>query len=635
MRRLLPRRRRGWLWVALSFGIALNGLRLRQHLSGLVDLAVADPPDSVVGEDEFLLVKLPGVVVDDETRSAAVAHARAQQLDVLDLVPGDLPLARALDLAPAIDTTTFRSAPFAAGRGALHALLIRGEIWDRMGMTATDAEAGPSSAGSSDSGWDRAELVGLTERLKHYGPRSTDLAVAPRLHALDVSAEQRLDELRVMFDRFAPVAVAIPVARQSLLLAGLALSPGWAAVAVAGFVLQPYLVTAGAAFHPRDRLSLGTAVGRILAPFALAMTAINLRKGNSGNAGNSDEDPIEARRPDYTVAVAEGLHRFFEDRRTTCPWCGGAALTERIRTGDLLQFKPGEFVLDECTDCGVIFQNPRLSIDGLDFYYRDFYDGLGTGEMEFLFAQSAPFYRARVDLVHRHVSPKSWLDVGTGYGHFCLSARGVLPETRFDGLDMGVSIDEGQRRGWIDHGYRGLLPEIVSELTERYDVVSMLHYLEHTRDPRREIDAAHAALASGGHLLIEVPDPECSFGRLLGRYWVPWLQPQHQQFLPVANLCSALESQGFSVVDVEHCPAHPLIDLASALWMWSGSIAPPPRLPWRDDPNASQQLQRLVVLGSVGPVVVAAIVGDQLVPPLIGKRALRWSNAYRVLARRR
>ena len=32
-----------------------------------------------------------------------------------------------------------------------------------------------------------------------------------------------------------------------------------------------------------------------------------------------------------------------------------------------------------------MFQNPRLSLDGLDFYYKDFYDGLGEDGMEFVF----------------------------------------------------------------------------------------------------------------------------------------------------------------------------------------------------------------------------------------------------------
>jgi predicted SAM-dependent methyltransferase len=82
---------------------------------------------------------------------------------------------------------------------------------------------------------------------------------------------------------------------------------------------------------------------------------------------------------------------------------------------------------------------------------------------------------------------------------------------------MGASIEESQRRGWIDHAYRGLFPDLADE------------------DPRAELEAAHRVLQPGGHLLIEVPDPESRFARLMGRYWVPWLQPQHQQFVPVAQ----------------------------------------------------------------------------------------------------
>ncbi|MDQ1420410.1 MAG: hypothetical protein QOJ52_2372, partial [Acidimicrobiaceae bacterium] len=64
---------------------------------------------------------------------------------------------------------------------------------------------------------------------------------------------------------------------------------------------------------------------------------------------------------------------------------------------------------------------------------------------------------------------------------------GPLPETRFDNLDMGTSIEESQRRGWIDHAYRGLFPDLADE------------------DPRAELEAAHRVLQPGGHLLIEVP----------------------------------------------------------------------------------------------------------------------------------
>ena len=63
------------------------------------------------------------------------------------------------------------------------------------------------------------------------------------------------------------------------------------------------------------------------------------------------------------------------------------------------------------------------------------------------------------------------------------------------------------RRGWVDRAHRGLFPDLAAEMAGEYDVVSMHHYLEHTRDPGVELEAAATALAPGGLLSLEIPDP--------------------------------------------------------------------------------------------------------------------------------
>ncbi len=114
----------------------------------------------------------------------------------------------------------------------------------------------------------------------------------------------------------------------------------------------------------------------------------------------------------------------------------------------------------------------------------------------------------------------------------------------------------------------------------------MHHYLEHTRDPRAELAAARTALAPGGLLLIEVPDPERSWSRRVGPYWGPWLQPQHQHFVPIDNLCAELERQGFGVVSRERGAAHQPIDYSSFVGMVSQHLARPK--PW----SGSQRIGR-------------------------------------------
>lgn len=344
---------------------------------------------------------------------------------------------------------------------------------------------------------------------------------------------------------------------------------------------------------------------------------------------------IAALRPAYQADLAEGTDRFFEPRRTTCPWCGSARLTTRLRTTDLLQHKPGDFALDQCAECGHTFQNPRLNDTGLEFYYRDFYDGLGEERMSGTFGGRAGMYRDRAEAMLPHDSaPKTWLDVGTGHGHFCAAAREVLPDTVFDGLDFTEGVELAAREGRVEYGYRGVFPDLAPELAARYDVVSMFHYLEHSTDPDRELRAAHEAVRPGGHLLIEVPDPESRYARLLGRWWLPWLQPQHLHLMPVANLRRRLTDLGFTVVAQQHAEPHDPVDLLAAVWLALDHTAPREDAPWLPRPPGlfSRGLRTAVLLAGAPGLALAALTDRLAVRPL--SRRLRLSNAYRLVARR-
>jgi ubiquinone/menaquinone biosynthesis C-methylase UbiE len=289
-------------------------------------------------------------------------------------------------------------------------------------------------------------------------------------------------------------------------------------------------------------------------------------------------------------------------------------------------------VLEQCRDCGVVFQNPRLSLDGLDFYYRDFYDRLGGRSLEFVFGQNDEGYEQRALSIAPYHEPRRWLDVGTGHGHFCLSAREVWPGATFDGLDLSDSIDEAAERAWVDRGYRGLFPELAGVLAEQYDVVSMHHYLEHTREPVDEIAAAYKVLEAGGYLEIEVPDPESRWGSILRKYWVPWFQPQHQHLIPLATLERLLREHGFEPLHEDRGEAHQAVDLLFATYLVVERLAPTSDLPWRAPTTALGHVRRGTVFTLALPVFVAAVVADQLLKPLI--RRGRRSNTYRVVARK-
>ena len=350
------------------------------------------------------------------------------------------------------------------------------------------------------------------------------------------------------------------------------------------------------------------------------------------SGASDDTDAHALARPYYQREIAAGVERFLEPRRPDCPWCGSTDLSVRISTPDMLQHKPGVFTLEQCGACRHTFQNPRLTPEGLNFYYKDFYDGLGAETWERTFSSMGEAYRARAELVRRHVTPRAWLDVGTGYGHFCKSAREIWPDTTFDGLDMGVAVLEGKARGWLDNIHHGQLPDLADDVAHRYDVVSMHHYMEHVRDPRAELDVLSRVVAPGKFLLIEVPDPESITARIFGKLWAPWFQPQHQNLIPCKNMLQALKERGFTPVTVHRASAHIPVDVTCAVLSMCTVLGPDPRLPWREPGGKIGRLRNKYVWKAAPPVVKAAYKADLKLAPLI--RKYDGGNAYRVLARR-
>jgi hypothetical protein len=212
-------------------------------------------------------------------------------------------------------------------------------------------------------------------------------------------------------------------------------------------------------------------------------------------------------------------------------------------------------------------------------------------------------------------------------------SRAVWPDALFDGLDLGLSVEEAQHRGWIDRSYRGEFVKLTDELAGRYDVVSMHHYLEHTREPFDELDAAAKIQSTGSYLLIELPDPESFFGHLFGRWWLPWFQPQHQHMVPVHNLVQALTDRGFSTVAIERGAAHQSAELLFAFALALIAVAPNPQLPWlTTSPTLFRRLRHTLVWTASRPLLVIACMLDALLGHVV--RRTRGGNTYRVLARK-
>ena len=120
--------------LAAGVGSLVNARTLRRRAQALPVLVDTDEPV----RDDHVFVTAAGVRLDDATRRAASAHLAAEGLEVLDLLPGDLPVERALDVLRGLDPATYRGERTAVVRTAAQAMVVAKDVVRRAGIAEVD-----------------------------------------------------------------------------------------------------------------------------------------------------------------------------------------------------------------------------------------------------------------------------------------------------------------------------------------------------------------------------------------------------------------------------------------------------------------------------------------------------------------
>ncbi len=87
---------------------------------------------------------------------------------------------------------------------------------------------------------------------------------------------------------------------------------------------------------------------------------------------------------------------------------------------------------------------------------------------------------------------------------------------------------------------------------DRFDLVTMWHFLEHDYDPLRSLVHARDALKPGGCLIVEVPRLDSLSSRIFRNRWPGIQAPQHTVLFDRERLTRIVSRAGFEVVD--HLP---------------------------------------------------------------------------------
>lgn len=263
-----------------------------------------------------------------------------------------------------------------------------------------------------------------------------------------------------------------------------------------------------------------------------------------------------------------------------CVVCGSSRAEPFLQGFDRLFDRERRFRIVRCADCALLHLSPRSEeAEGEEDYPDDYFlyhmplskptDKAATGGLKGLkwrldahnlrrmgYARDdlpeagaveralAPLRRGKYR--HEVLPPRGgcrMLEVGCGTGLFLYRHRSLGWETL--GVEMSEKAASIARKAGLN---------VVSERIEQsdmpeghFDVIVLMHVLEHLEDPVGILTRLRPLLAPNGRVMIEVPNASALGMRIFGSYWFALDLPRHLHHFKLADIERLSDQAGFRV----------------------------------------------------------------------------------------
>ncbi len=245
-------------------------------------------------------------------------------------------------------------------------------------------------------------------------------------------------------------------------------------------------------------------------------------------------------------------------RGEACCVCGSTeAKPWRNAPDNLLNHNDQTFLAVRCERCGLVRLQPRPEEAAMERHYTATTYARAEGEEETagLGQRLDEFFRRQAERVNAshgtRTTRKRLLDVGCGDGRFMAAMQTLGWETEGLETDPRTAALARKRTESVIHK---LDLENLKGIKGKFDMVSLLHVLEHVPDPRATLRAAYDALAPGGTLLLAVPNTDCLEARVFRKNWYPLDLPRHYWGFTPRTLVRLTEEIGFTVEGMSYLP---------------------------------------------------------------------------------
>jgi len=208
--------------------------------------------------------------------------------------------------------------------------------------------------------------------------------------------------------------------------------------------------------------------------------------------------------------------------------------------------------LVKCTNCGLIYQNPRPDIYEIEDFYPDSYESFEPSNYEI--RESSLLQRAydygiykRSKFINRYKKDGRLLDVGCAVGTF-LNGMRKYGQWVLQGVEINAHAAEVARNKYGLDVFTGTLEQAPFP-DQSFDVITLWDVLEHLHDPMASLNKIQSLLKGDGILVMRVPNGNSLDAKIFKRHWAGLDIPRHLTVFTPGTLELALKGAGFQSIE--------------------------------------------------------------------------------------
>lgn len=248
-----------------------------------------------------------------------------------------------------------------------------------------------------------------------------------------------------------------------------------------------------------------------------------------------------------------------------CPSCSGRRATlwlqvpgARAVRGNQPSRQHEQWQLERCSECGLVFLNPRPTERAAIAFYR---------LTEYLpFCSAAPERSAlarlygwlrRYNVRWKRKAVSRWkargrlLDVGCGTGEFLQEMQRA--GWQVTGVERDAAAAQFARQALHLNVLTGGVETVLGS-GERFDTVTLWHVVEHLYQPLQTLRQVRELLCDGGMVVVAVPNVGSVDAKFYGQHWVAFDPPRHVQHFSLATLRMLAASVGLRLLSWRQLP---------------------------------------------------------------------------------